>query len=50
MLENGITCALIQTDNLEVTKALIANSIDDFGIIVLRQVQRLMISEGQWQI
>lgn len=50
MLNKGFTRAFIRTDNLEVIQALLKEHDNDFGITVLRRVQRIMQSDGQWQI
>ncbi|MBA0636274.1 hypothetical protein Godav_025193, partial [Gossypium davidsonii] len=45
MLKKGYKRATIQTDNLEVIKALIEKEMEDSGITILRRVQRTMCSE-----
>ncbi|KAH1128836.1 hypothetical protein J1N35_000214 [Gossypium stocksii] len=42
--------ATIQTNNLEVAKALQENLMKNSGITVFRRVRRLMETEGQWCI
>lgn len=50
MLEKGYEWATIQTDNLEVVKALTENEMEDSIITVLRRVERLIHSKGNWWI
>ncbi|MBA0791136.1 hypothetical protein Gohar_015733 [Gossypium harknessii] len=50
MLSKGYKRAMIQTDKLDVVQALTDNGLEDSGITVLRRVQRIMRSVGQWRI
>ncbi|MBA0560172.1 hypothetical protein Golob_017087 [Gossypium lobatum] len=50
MLSKGFKRATIQTDNLEIAKALQENMMTDSDIIVLRSVRRIMKTKGQWCI
>ncbi|MBA0567128.1 hypothetical protein Golob_011884, partial [Gossypium lobatum] len=46
----GYKRATIQTDNLEVVRALTMEEQVGSGITLLRMIQRLLCSEGQWEI
>ncbi|MBA0686089.1 hypothetical protein Goari_013710, partial [Gossypium aridum] len=50
ILGKGFKRATIQTDNLEIARALQQNVMTDSDIIVLRSVRRIMKTEGQWCI
>ncbi|MBA0737271.1 hypothetical protein Gogos_010741 [Gossypium gossypioides] len=41
---------MIQTDNLDVIKALTDIELEDSGITLLRRLHRIMRTEEQWQI
>ncbi|KAG8493054.1 hypothetical protein CXB51_010395 [Gossypium anomalum] len=49
-LSKGYKKVRIQSDNLDVVKALSMEVSVDSSITVLRRVKRLMLSEGQWEI
>ncbi|MBA0709737.1 hypothetical protein Golax_024759 [Gossypium laxum] len=46
----GYKRATIQTDNLEVVRALTVEWSKDLGITLIRRIQRVMNYEGQWEI
>lgn len=50
LLEKGFKRAIIQIANLEVVTVLSEEYLKDISIMILRRVQRLIRSEGQWQI
>ncbi|MBA0692966.1 hypothetical protein Goari_010486, partial [Gossypium aridum] len=50
LLNKGYKRATIQTDNLEVVRALTMEEQVGSGITLLRMIQRLLCSEGQWEI
>ncbi|MBA0656812.1 hypothetical protein Goklo_009142, partial [Gossypium klotzschianum] len=50
LLSKGFKKATIQTDNLEVVKALQDNLMINSSIIMLRRIRRIMRTEGQWCI
>ncbi|MBA0850454.1 hypothetical protein Goshw_029979 [Gossypium schwendimanii] len=50
LLYKGYKWATVQTDNLDVAKTLTGKGLEDLGITILRQVQRIMRSKGQCQV
>ncbi|MBA0681939.1 hypothetical protein Goari_023706 [Gossypium aridum] len=50
LLNKGYKRATVQTDSSEVGKTLIDKGLEDSGITILRRVQRIMHSVGQWRV
>lgn len=50
LLERGFKKDIINTDNLEVVKALNDSNMKALGITILRRVQKLLKSEDLWRI
>ncbi|KAK5772033.1 hypothetical protein PVK06_048294 [Gossypium arboreum] len=50
LLTKGYKRVRIQTDNIEVVRALSMEETVDSGITLLRRVKRILRSEGQWEI
>ncbi|KAG8474496.1 hypothetical protein CXB51_031152 [Gossypium anomalum] len=50
LLNKGYRRATILTDNFEVAQVLKNLNLEDFGITVLRKIQRIMKAEGTWRI
>lgn len=50
LLNKGYRQYTIQTDNAEVVKALSDKKMEDTNITILRRVQRIIYSKGQWRI
>ncbi|KAA3488041.1 LINE-type retrotransposon LIb DNA [Gossypium australe] len=50
LLNKGYKKVKIQTDNLEVIRALATKDMIDSGTTLLRRIKRIMYSEGQWEI
>ncbi|KAK5811556.1 hypothetical protein PVK06_026900 [Gossypium arboreum] len=50
LLNKGYKRVRIQTDNMEVVRALNMEENMEFGITLLRRVKRVLCSEGQWEV
>ncbi|KAH1066462.1 hypothetical protein J1N35_031449 [Gossypium stocksii] len=50
LLSKGYKKVQIQSDNLEVVRALSMEGAEDFGINLLRRIKRLLRSKGQWNV
>ncbi|KAA3472323.1 reverse transcriptase [Gossypium australe] len=50
LLNKGFRRIIVQTDSLEAVQTLSDLDLEESGITVLRRIQRIMKSEGQWRI
>ncbi|MBA0847508.1 hypothetical protein Goshw_018975, partial [Gossypium schwendimanii] len=50
LIRRGFNRVMIHTNRLEVVKALHDSVPVNLGIIVLRQVQQILLTEGQWLV